>query len=158
VDDLLKIVDRVNKAIRSDKSKRTALTTTLAIHKQRIFVNGLDANGAKIGNYSTNPISISKSRQARNTGKTYFKGGYSEYKSAIGKNPGYVNLTNTGQMANDYSLIVNGDFYGFGFQNQENANKSGWMGDKYDKDIFELSDKELDTFANVYIEELNREI
>lgn len=158
MDDLLKIVERVNKAIRSDKSKRTALTTTLAINKQRIFVNGLDANGTKIGTYGTNPISISKSRQARNTGKTYFKGGYSEYKSAIGKNPGYVNLTNTGHMQSDYGLIINGDSYGFGFQNQENANKSTWMSEKYDKDIFELSDKELDVFADVYIEELNKEI
>lgn len=137
MDDLLKIVDRVNKAIRSDKSKRIALTTTLAINKQRIFVNGLDANGAKIGTYSKK---------------------YGEYKSKLGRNPGYVNLTNTGQMFSDYNLIVNGDTYGFGFHNQENANKSGWMSEKYDKDIFELSDKELDVFAEVYIEELNKDI
>jgi hypothetical protein len=158
VDDLLKIVEKVNKAIRSDKSKRTALITTLAINKQRIFVNGLDANGSKIGSYGTNPISISKSKQARQTGKTYFKGGYSEYKSVIGKNPGYVNLTNTGQMFADYGLIVNSETYGFGFQNQENVNKSDWMQSKYNKDIFELSDRELDVFVDVYLEELNKEM
>lgn len=157
MDELLKIADRVNKAIRSDKSKRTALTTTLAIHKQRIFVNGLDANGSKIGSYGTNPISIAKSRQARNTGKTYFKGGYSEYKSAIGKNPGYVNLTNTGQLQSDYGLVVSGDTYGFGFQNTENSNKSDWMSEKYQKEIFEISDSELDVFMDVYLDELNKE-
>jgi hypothetical protein len=137
VDDLLKIVERVNKAIRSDKSKRTALTTTLAINKQRIFVNGLDANGSKIGTYSKK---------------------YGEYKSKLGRNPGYVNLTNTGQMFADYGLIVNGDTYGFGFQNDFNFNKSQWAQDKYEKEIFELSDKELDVFVDVYLEELNKEM
>lgn len=158
MDDLLRIVEKVNNAIRSDKIKRTALTTTLAIHKDRIFTKGLDANGAKIGSYGTNPISIAKNRQARNTGKTYFKGGYSEYKSVIGKNPGYVNLTNTGQMNSDYGLIVGGDSYGFGFQNDENSNKSDWMQEKYQKEIFFLSDRELEIFTEVYTTELNKAI
>lgn len=127
---------------------RTALTTVLAIHKPRIFESGQDAKKQKIGTYSTKPISISKNAQSRNTGKTYFKGGYSEYKSAVGKNPGFVNLRNTDQMQMDYQLIVDGDKYGFGFQNNTNFNKSQWLQDKYDKDIFDLTDQEINIFAD----------
>lgn len=139
---------KLNKVVRSDKVMRTALITVLSIHKPRIFEQGQDSKNGKIGTYSTNPISISKKNQARNTGKTYFKGGYAEYKSAVGKNPGYVNLRNTDQMQMDYGLQVNGDKYGFGFQNNENYKKSEWLQDKYDKDIFNLTDREVDVLAD----------
>lgn len=154
--ELKNLVDKLNNAVRSERFKRVALTTTLAIHKPRIFVKGQDASGGTIGQYGTNPISISKKNQARNTGKTYFKTGYAEYKSAIGKNPGYVNLQNTGQEMMDYGIVSNGSDFGFGFQNQLNADKAGWHTEKYKKEIFALSDKELEVFANVTIQQLNQ--
>jgi hypothetical protein len=156
--DLLNIVNKVNNAIRSPEIRRIAMSTVLAKQKERIFQRGEDASSAKIGVYGTNPISIAKKNQARNTGKTFFKGGYSEYKTAIGKNPGYVNLVNTGQMQADLGLIVNGDTYAFGFQNEANANKSGWVEDKYSKEIFELSDPEFKLYVDVLQYELNRVI
>lgn len=127
---------------------RVSLSTVLAIQKPRIFEQGQDSKKTKIGKYSTTPISISKKNQARNTGKTYFKGGYAEYKSAIGKNPGFVNLRNTDQMMMDYQLIVNGDRFGFGFQNHFNYEKSEWLQDKYDKNVFDLTEQELDILAD----------
>jgi hypothetical protein len=139
---------RLNKAIRSDKVMRIALTTVLAIHKPRIFESGQDSKNNRIGTYSTKPISIAINKQARNTGKTNFKGGYSEYKTAIGTNPGYKNYRNTDQMQMDYGLIVNGDKYGFGFQNSENFKKSQWVQEQDDKDVFELSDQELNILAD----------
>lgn len=154
--ELLNFVSKINDAIRSPRVRKIALTTVLSVHKPRIFESGLDANGAKIGTYSTNPISIAKNRQARNTGKTYFQGGYSEYKTAVGKNPGYVNLRNTDQMMMDFGLIQNGDEFAFGFQNQENYNKSQWIQDKYDKGIFELSDKEIEMLVDALVYELNK--
>ena len=120
----LQLIDKVNRAIRSERVMRIALSSVLAIHKPRIFEKGLDGTDAKIGTYSTKPISISKKNQARQTGKTYFKGGYAEYKKDIGKNPGFVNLRNTDQMRMDYGLIINGNSYGFGFQNELNYDKS----------------------------------
>lgn len=126
---------------------RTSLTTVLAVHKPRIFQKGQDANQAKIGTYSTNPISISKSKQARNTGKTYFPGGYAQYKRESGKGD-TVNFRNTDQMMMDYGLVVSGDKYGFGFQNELNFNKSQWLQDKFDKDVFDLSDSERDLLSN----------
>jgi hypothetical protein len=146
--ELQALTDRLKQVIHSDKLMRVSLTTVLAIQKPRIFEQGQDSKKSKIGTYSTDPISISKKSQARNTGKTYFKGGYAEYKSAIGKNPGYVNFRNTDQMMMDYQLIVSGDQYGFGFQNHFNYEKSGWLQDKYDKNVFDLTEQELNVLAD----------
>lgn len=140
--EITSLIQRINNAARSDRNLRIALTSTLAVHKPRIFSQGFDARGQKIGTYSTKPTSISKSNQARNTGKTYFKGGYAEYKRDVGKNPGFVILRNTDQMMMDYGLQGNGLNYGFGFQNTDNYNKSQWMENKYQKPIFDISKNE----------------
>jgi hypothetical protein len=137
---------------------RIAVTSTFAVHKPRIFEKGMSQKQGKIGKYGTNPISISKSRQAKQTGKTYFKGGYAEYKSAIGKNPGFVNLTNTGQMMADYGVIQKGKDLAYGFQNRENFEKVGWMEDKYDKDIFKVNDDELKIFNRVMDAEIKKRL
>lgn len=156
--ELANLINKINTAVRSEKNMRIALTTVMAVHKPRIFQKGDDAKGEKIGTYSTKPASISKKQQARQTGKTYFKGGYAEYKTAVGKNPGYVNLRNTDQMMMDYSLIIKGQQFGFGFQNKLNYDKSQWMQDKYEKDIFDVSDSELNLLADVLKAELLKAI
>lgn len=152
------LINKINAAARSDKNMRVALSTTLAVHKQRIFVQGFDARGAKIGTYKTNPISIARNKQARDTGKTYFKGGYSEYKRAVGKNPGFVNLRNTDQMMMDYGIQGSNANYGFGFQNTENFNKSQWMEEKYFKSIFDLSRNEENILADVLVDQLKKSL
>lgn len=150
------LINKINLAIRSDQTMRKALTTVMAVHKPRIFEKGLAEDGSKIGTYGTNPISISKKNQARDTGKTYFSGGYAEYKKDIGKNPGYVILRNKDQMYADYGIVQSGGQFGFGFQNTVNADKSGWMETKYDKEIFQLTDKEVDLLGDVLVFELNK--
>lgn len=152
------LITKINNAARSDKNLRTSLSSTLAVHKPRIFKDGFDAKGLKIGVYSTNPISIAKDKQARNTGKTYFKGGYAEYKRAVGKNPGFVNLRNTEQMMMDYGLVGSVGNYGFGFQNPENAKKSEWMEEKYFKNIFDISRNELEVLADVTVREFAKSL
>lgn len=153
------VIRKVNDALRTDKAVRTGITTVLALQKQRIFTQGKDAKEAQIGTYSTNPISISKKNQSRQTGKTYFKGGYAEYKTAIGKNPGFVNLQNTSQMMLDYSFQVLGsNSYGLGFNNQFNFNKSEWMEKKYSKEIFFQSAKEGEVLNKVIEEQIGRDL
>lgn len=142
-----KIIDKLNAAIKDERFQRIAASTVLASYKQRIFAQGQDAKNSKIGTYGTKPISISKKNQARQTGKTYFAGGYAEYKTAIGRNPGYVNLRNTDQMMMDLGLIKNGPNFAFGFQNNLNGDKSVWMESKYDKEIFTASQQEIDLFS-----------
>ena len=147
--ELTGLINRIEASIRSDRNMRITLSSVLAVHKPRIFEQGQDATGGKIGTYGTNPISISKKNQARNTGRTYFKGGYAEYKSAVGKNPGFVILRNTDQMYADYGIVGSNGDYGFGFQNTVNYNKSQWMEEKYKKDIFDLSSNEEKVLADV---------
>lgn len=144
------LVDDLNKSIRDDRKLRVALVTTLSRHKARIFEQGLAANGSQIGKYSTTPASISKKRQARQTGHTYFAGGYSQYKSEIGKNPGRVILRDSDQMYADYGLQGSSGDYGFGFQNDFNADKSVWNEEHFNKDIFQLSEQEFKVFADTY--------
>lgn len=148
------LIDKINGIVRSDKNLRTALTSTLAVHKMRIFSQGFDAKGVKIGRYSTRPISIAKDKQARNTGKTYFKGGYAEYKSAIGKNQGFVNFRNTDQMMMDYGLVGSNGSFGFGFQNSTNAAKSGGLEKRFFKEVFDLSRNEENVLADVLVDQL----
>lgn len=150
-------INNLNKLLASDKGMRTALTTVLALQKRRIFQNGQAADNSKIGTYGTKPASISKKQQARSTGQTYFKGGYAEYKSAIGKNPGFVILRNTDQMMMDYNMFVLGDSqWGLGFSNDVNFNKSQWMEDKYKKDIFDQSQEEDTVLENILNNALER--
>lgn len=145
-------------ALRSDpRIIKTALSSVLPQHKNRIFKEGFDSKGVQIGTYGTNKISISKKNQARNTGRTYFKGGYAEYKSAIGKNPGFVILRNTDQMMMDYGLLALGNnTFGFGFQNEKNFQKSQWMEAKYSKKIFSLSKAETEMLTLVLTGEVKK--
>jgi hypothetical protein len=133
VDELLNIVAKVNSAIKSDKGRRIALTTVMSVHKPRIFEKGQAANGSQIGTYSKK---------------------YGEKKRLLGRNPGFVNLRLTDQMMLDYGIIINGDQYAFGFQNSFNADKAGWTSDRYNKDIFHLSESELDLLMDILLKEL----
>lgn len=148
------LIEKINTAVRNDRNLRSSLSTILAIHKQRIFSSGFDARGVKIGAYSTKPTSISKDKQARQTGKTYFKGGYAEYKRAVGRNPGFVIQRNADQMMMDYGLVGSAGNYGFGFQNSENYQKIQWLQNKYQKDIADISKHELETLADLTVQNL----
>lgn len=150
------LINKINNAVRNDRNLRLALTSILAIHKQRIFSQGYDGRGVKIGSYSTKPTSISRDKQARDTGRTHFKGGYAEYKRAIGKNPGFVNLRNTDQMMMDYGIVGTPGNYGFGFQNSANFEKMKNLERKYVKDIADTSKNELETLADILVNQLIR--
>jgi hypothetical protein len=151
------LISQLNRMMQTDRIMVAALSTVLAGQKKRIFQDGKDANSSKIGTYSTNPISISRKNQSRNTGKTYFKGGYREYKGLIGKGNQTVNLRDTDQMMMDYGVRVLGPKeYGLGFTNQFNFDKSEWNEEKYKKEIFAESDADDKTFMRVFEFELNK--
>lgn len=155
-DEILNITRGMNDAIRSKRAQRLAVNTVFTAHRARIFESGLDASEQKIGTYSTKPINISPARQARNTGKTHFEGGYAEYKTAIGKNPGYMNLRNFDQMYADYGVIENGDNLGLGFQNIANFEKAMYIQSRQGKVIFQHTQKEINLLIEVLTFELNK--
>jgi len=142
-----------------NRAVKIGVTTILATQKKRIFVDGKDATGGKIGTYSTEPISISKKNQAKNTSKTYFKGGYSEYKSDIGKNPGFVNLVNTGQEFQDYAVFdLGNDSVGIGFHNELNFLKSQGQEKHFGKTIFQQSSEEGIILNQVIDKEIGKDL
>lgn len=136
MDELLNITRRVVQAIKSDKIRRVALTTTLAVQKDRIFNKGQRESGGQIGKYSEK---------------------YGKMKAAKGRNPGYVNFRNTDQLMNDYGVQGSGDDHSFGFQNAFNADKAGFLMDRYG-DVFHVSDSELNIFSDVLMDETNKAI
>lgn len=151
------LIADINSVLRNERTLIAAANSVLAAQKDRIFAKGKASNESQIGAYSTKPMSISRSRQARQTGKTYFKGGYREYKGLTGKEASYVNLQDTGQMMMDLGTTVVGTGeVGIGFSNQFNADKSGWAEEKYKKEIFASTDKEDDLFTRVIEFELNK--
>lgn len=151
------LINDINRVLQNERTLVAAANSVLAQQKDRIFNKGRASNESQIGNYSTNPISISRSRQARQTGKTYFKGGYREYKGLTGKESAFVNLQDTGQMMMDLGTTVVGvGEIGIGFSNQFNADKSEWAEEKYKKEIFASTDKEDDLFTRVIEFELNK--
>lgn len=153
------VIQKMTDLPKFNRAVKVGVQTVLATQKKRIFINGEDASNGKIGQYSTEPISISKSRQSRNTGKTYFPGGYAEYKKAIGKNDGFVNLRNTDQMFFDYQFFeINNNTLGLGFNNEFNFKKSQWMEEKYGKDIFNQSPIEGNILENVINFEIGKDL
>lgn len=149
--ELRSLIQNLNRLLKSDKVLRSALVTVLADHKERIFTNGEDVNGSKIGRYSKDPVYVSNKKSARRfTGKgRFFPSGYDQYKEVIGKNPGFVNLENTGTMMKGYSLIALSDGFGFGFSNSETANLSYNNEHHFNKKIFDLSKEEEDKLVDL---------
>lgn len=152
-----KLYDQVDKMLLTDRVMIPAMNAVLAAQKKRIFQDGKASNESKIGTYSTKPISISKKNQSKDTGRTYFPKGYRQYKSLNGKGSSFVNLRNTDQMMMDLGTHkLSDNEYGLGFNNTFNAEKSDWMEDKYNKDIFSTTAKEDHLVVQVVQTELNK--
>lgn len=133
---------------------REVATTMRGEMGRRIHSEGKNANDSKIGDYSTKPIYVSISDNpgrsfGRPIGKTgrsvfkstgkdhksrYFEGGYSQFKTAIGRNQlGSVNLSLSGQMANQFSVVATADGYGLGWADTEKLERAKHLENKYGK-------------------------
>ncbi len=121
--DLNNLIKKTKALNLRDKVIRRVLQTVHVMTDQRIFRDGIDANGKLIGTYSEG---YQKTRRRKN---------YPISRKVI--------LQATSQMVNDYKFLVlpDGNF-GSGFSNTKNFEKSFWVEDTYDKPIFELTDSE----------------
>lgn len=121
--DLSNLIKKTKALNLRDKVIRRSLQTVHVMTDQRIFRDGIDANGKLIGTYSE---SYQKTRRRKN---------YPISRKVI--------LQATSQMVNDYKFLVlpDGNF-GSGFSNTKNFDKSFWVEDTYDKPIFQLTDSE----------------
>lgn len=108
----LKAVADPNGEVR-DKMLRTIAFDTAANMKVRIHQDGKNSENTDIGEYSNSYIKI-REKNRRGTDKK-------------------VILSLTRQMENDYGIVGGNGATGYalGFKNPDNANKAGWMEDKY---------------------------
>ena len=81
-------IAKLNKAERAINGKRFVGLSSQIGRKQfkRVFVKGLDSNGAPIKpEYSTKPISIGPNQTPDKSTAKFYEGGYKEFKRALGR-------------------------------------------------------------------------
>jgi hypothetical protein len=108
------------------KYSRMAALSVFAVHKPRIFERGLDAYGSPIGFY----VADSVDKRGKNRGGNI------------------VILSFTEAMKRDYQPTREG-IVGYGFSSQVEADKSYWNEERYNTDIFALSDEESTMFIDL---------
>ena len=123
------------KEITSDDYLKSVLLTVHQQMVERIFDKGEDANGSQIGTYTPGYI-----RQRE--------------KKGLGNNDKVV-LEFTGQMRNDYVLLQDGGNFGSGFNNLANFDKSNWVEETYDKEIFNLTSEEIELLERLLNKKLD---
>ncbi len=153
-------------------------STSLASIKTRVFENGIDSNGTQIGTYSEAYMKVrtgnypeTRLKSGKNKGqfrKKKTKDGQAGYfTKGINKGlprPRYnrsndtkVVASLTREMENDMKLIVGENDAAIGFSNEHNFNKSQWVENTYDKDIWELTveeDAKIDELIHDFIDGL----
>jgi hypothetical protein len=148
---------------------RTVATTMNGIITERIHEQGLDADNAKIGNYDTKPIYVNPEKSTRKfategkSGKTkfistglphktrYFAGGYNDFKTAIGRNQtGSVNLSLTGQLNNQLTVIETNNGFGLGWANKDLYERARFFETtKYKKTIWGVTESESEIINEI---------
>jgi hypothetical protein len=149
---------------------RQVATSTLGVMKMRIHEEGKASSGGDIGQYSTKPAYISinepvrvslrpigKTKQSTfKTGKKagqdhktrYFVNGYKEYKTAAGRNLlGKVNLSLSGQLNSQFTVIPTNEGWGLGWADKEKLERAKGFEKKYSKPIYNLSQEELENIG-----------
>lgn len=114
-----------------ERWQRIAALTVFAVHKPRIFEQGLAGDGSGIGQYVDGP--------------------YKEKRRKRGRETTFVNLEMFGSMKKDYQVTKSG-LVAYGFSNTREAEKADANEIRYGKEIFVLTDSE----AALYTETLDK--
>ncbi len=109
-----------------ERWQRTAALTVFAVHKPRIFEQGLAGDGSGIGEYVDGP--------------------YKEKRRKRGREVDFVNLEMFGSMKKDYQPTRSG-VVAFGFSNTREAEKADFNEIRYKKEIFVLTDAEAELYT-----------
>lgn len=138
---VLESVADILAAIRNtDELLRKSASAMVPLIRIRVHVDGNDSNNQPIGVYEDGYLKV---RQ----GKKYNRTADSK-----------VILSLTRQMENDLSVIALNGGYGIGYKNNFNFDKSQWLEEKYDKEIFSLSKEELRGVEELIIEHTSNAI
>jgi len=148
-----------------EDAMETAARDILPDVSDRIFTQGKSTSGDPIGEYSEDPIYISKNNSPRAAGipkeKTYFfPGGYKEFKREIGRGE-TVNWKVFGRLQQDYltpKKVSTTSGVQYRLKEEKNIDKKDGLEDKYKIPVFDLSKTERDRVAQTVNFEIARRI
>lgn len=139
--------------------------------KTRIFLDGQDNGGQKIGSYSTEPYYASlkqrqvKTSRLRGQGKNskdpkfkngkprksmYLQGGYSEFRQVVGRQNAYVDLDLTGQLRESIGLGSTEGNVVVGIRSELEAKKAEGNEKRFGKVIFAPTEEELQKITDAW--------
>jgi len=137
-------LDRAIDMLEKIKSPEVFNPVALTIHQQikrRIYTEGKNAKGAKIGNYA--PSTLKTRNNPKNRGRV------PQSRNII--------LQFSGQMVRDFTPIKQGDFIlGSGFKNTVNNRKARWIERQQTQKIFEMTTAEERLFENLLQKQVDR--
>jgi hypothetical protein len=180
IDDQIKDLEELVQRLTDDKLIQDRVTTvaaleTFAQYKDRIFADGKATNGSRIGDYDTKPYYVGKSqlkglpkskfkpkgkdgkskfKSGKSKKTTYVKQGYFQFRKLAGRQNKTVDLNLTGASARSIQLGTKGDLIIFGFTDESRRQILIGNERKYRKDIFTVSQAELETFQEAAAREL----
>lgn len=124
-DEFIKELEEETKLMANIKSFFPCISGVHALHMERVYERGIKSNDTMIGVY-TSPS-------------------YVELRQKKGRETSFVNLRFTEQLKIDMttSLVKDGNTYVMGVKNAANANKVGWIEERYGDDVYGHNSKEL---------------
>lgn len=153
-----------------DALLRKVTTSMIGVVKTRIHEKGKASDDSLIGAYSNKPIYVSlgaSPKKFRPKGKNsnkarfkngnprmsgYFEGGYNQFKTEIGRNQlGSVNLSLSGQLNSQLTVMPTSRGYGFGWPDKEKLLRARALEKKYRKKIWALTKAEQEQVKAITI-------
>jgi len=142
----------INETVKEAKAFGIAVATIHTDINERVFEDGLDAHGVKIGEYSENEGRYAKPGSKKTK---FYEGGYREFKADIGKESSFVNLELSGNLKMDFSnglRKVSPLKYQIAVSQKINAVIIESMEEKYSTPIFEASEAEQEKLIRLIYE------
>ncbi len=132
-----KLIAELDILIDTDQAERAALITVLAFYKDRIFIEGKDANGRITRSYTKKYLKIRAKNNRGSGDKKVF--------------------SLTRQLENDLTLLA--DSLSFGCNNPHNYDKTQWLQAMEGVEIFDnLTSEELDLLITVFDFEIKKRL
>lgn len=129
---------RIEEAIKPENFTRVVATGIISTVHNRIHIQGKAADGSPIGSYENNYLRLRERKYGRLEGKK-------------------VVLSLTRQMEDDFSAVVGQDGrWGLGFKNSLNADKSQWVQEHFEKNVYDLTAEEKDMVLEIGTEYLQK--
>lgn len=142
---------------------------------RRIFFNGLNSSGSRIGSYSRKPMYASKpshsqvkssgiSPRGKNSGSPtlkngkrrrsrYLPGGYAEFRRLVGRKSDFINLDLTGQLRSSIKVGRQGGRLVIGIETTRNIKLRRSLERRFGK-VFTPTDQEATAFSNYVADKL----